>query len=101
VAAKLDAQVPPDAKKARMAALLALGEELSVSFREGQRGSVRPVLWESLHKAVDGRDLSFGHTDNYLAVYADARQLAGRMTPVQLGQVYHDGVWGNDPEEDL
>jgi threonylcarbamoyladenosine tRNA methylthiotransferase MtaB len=100
-AARFGGQLAPDVIKERMARLLSLGEELSLMFRRSLAGTIRPVLWESPRPSPDGQLLAIGHTDNYLTVYADARHSANRITPVQLGPVYHDGVWGSVPGEAL
>jgi threonylcarbamoyladenosine tRNA methylthiotransferase MtaB len=97
-AAMIPAQLPPETKKERVSRLLALGDELSRTFREGQEGSVRPVLWEEEKLSPAGSTWS-GHTDNYIPVYTNATQRCGSVTPVQLGGVYHDGVWGLIPGE--
>jgi len=100
---RLPGQLTPQAKKDRMARLLALGEELSLAFRRSQAGAIRPVLWESVRTTgsprADNAETWYGHTDNYIPVYANAREAAGRITPVQLERVYHDGMWGTAPRE--
>ena len=96
-AARMPDHLSPEAKRERMARLLALGHELSLDFRTRQLGSVRPVLWETLKAGSETPELWFGHTDNYLPVYANAREISGRVTPVQLDRVYDDGVWGTSP----
>jgi threonylcarbamoyladenosine tRNA methylthiotransferase MtaB len=100
---RMPAQLSPEVKKERMARLLALGEELSLAFRRSQEGTTRPVLWESRRPAEstapEGAETWYGHTDNYIPVYANAREAAGRVTPAQLGRVYHDGMWGSIPQE--
>lgn len=101
-AAHLREQVATEVKRERMARLLALGDELSLVFRAGQAGSVRPVLWETRKaRGTDDADVWFGHTDNYVPVYANAREIRGGVTPVQLGRVYDDGVWGLIPGESV
>lgn len=93
-AARMPGQLPPEVKKERMARLLALAEELSLAFRRAHRGTVRPVLWEEEKEGG-----WFGHTDNYIPVYAAGANLRNRVTPVHLGEVYHDGVRGTLPAE--
>ena len=95
-AARMPGQVSPEVKKERMQRLLALGEELSLAFRRAHAGSSRPVLWES-QRGDSGT--WHGHTDNYIAVYSSGTGLLNRVTPVQLGEVYHDGMWGRIPGE--
>ncbi|HQW50984.1 MAG TPA: MiaB/RimO family radical SAM methylthiotransferase [Tepidiformaceae bacterium] len=99
-AARLPGQLPPEAKQERMARLLALSEELSLAFRAEHAGAVRPVLWESERPARGAEGpLWHGHTDNYIPVYAAGDALLNRVTPVRLGEVYHDGVRGYSPME--
>jgi threonylcarbamoyladenosine tRNA methylthiotransferase MtaB len=98
-AARMPGQVSPDVLKDRMGRLLAVGSQLWVRFREGQRDTFRPVLWEAPRAAEDGQLLAFGHTDNYVPVYADARHMENRITQAQLGGVYDDGVRGHLPGE--
>ncbi len=99
-AARLPGQLPPRVKQERMARLLALGEELSLAFRREHAGTVRPVLWESERPAREGSGMLWhGHTDNYIPVYGTGTGLLNRVTPVELGEVYHDGVRGYSPLE--
>jgi len=93
-AARMPGQLSHETKKERMAHLLALGEELSLRFRATQEGTLRPVLWETEQDGV-----SFGHTDNYVPVYANAMRLINRVTVMRLGGVYDDGVRGIAPAE--
>lgn len=90
-AAAMLPQTPHEVRKERMARLLETGEMLSRAFRQGQGGTVRPVLWEDDRPGPDG-PRGFGHTDNYIPVYADTPGMPGHITPVRLGPVYHDGV---------
>lgn len=90
-AATMLPQTPHEVRKERMARLLELGETLSRAFRQGQHGAVRPVLWEDDRPGPDG-PRGFGHTDNYIPVYAETPGMPGHITPVRLGAVYHDGV---------
>ncbi len=98
-AALMSEQVVAAARQERMRRLLELGEELSVAFRKGCGGQVRPVLWEE-EREVEGRRMWFGHTDNYIPVLAEGNALGNRITPVQLGEVYHEGVRGRFPAGD-
>ena len=61
----------------------------------GSRSVTRPPR---LRPTTTGRQW-FGHTDNYIAVYTSGSELLNRVTPVQLGEVYDDGVWGCIPGE--
>ncbi len=95
-AARMAGQVSTDVKRTRMNRLLDLGRELSMNFRKSHQGTIRPVLWESPRA---GKSTAFGHTDNYIAIYRNESNLLNRVTPVQLGEVYDDGVWGYAPGE--
>jgi threonylcarbamoyladenosine tRNA methylthiotransferase MtaB len=97
-AARMPGQVPPGVKQERMRRLLALGDELSRAFRARFAGSTRPVLWEE-EREVEGERLWFGHSDNYLPVYAPGTNLRNRVTRALIGEVYHDGVTGSIPGE--
>ena len=98
-AALMKGQVPPPVRQVRMARLLAAGEELSLAFRRRFEGAVRPVLWEE-ERTVDGQSLWFGHSDNYIPVFGEGNSLGNRIMPVQLGEVYHEGVRGRFPAGD-
>ncbi len=100
-AARMPGQNPPDVLKERMGRLIALGSRLWTQFRADQRDALRPVLWEAPRAGRDGQVLAFGHTDNYVPVYADARHMENRITQAQLGGVYDDGVRGVVPGEAL
>ncbi|MGE0601198.1 MAG: MiaB/RimO family radical SAM methylthiotransferase [Dehalococcoidia bacterium] len=101
-AARMPEQLSPEVKRERMSRLLELGRALSMNFRRKHLGTVRPVLWESKRPAKSGEQVAptwFGHTDNYIPVYMNASNLLNRVTPVQLCEVYDDGVWGSAPRE--
>jgi threonylcarbamoyladenosine tRNA methylthiotransferase MtaB len=98
-AALMKEQVAPAVRQERMRRLLALGEELSLRFRRRFEGEIRPVLWED-ERATEGEPLWQGHTDNYIPVFARGVALRHRITRVELGQVYDDGVWGRFPTGD-
>ena len=66
-AAGLPDQIPPEAKKERMARLLAAAEAGEVAFRQGQLGSRATVLWERPRGGM-----GHGLTDNYLRVFSEA-----------------------------
>ena len=83
--------VPPQVRQERMARLLALSRELAAAFRNAAIGTARPVLWESQRKTAEG-PLWFGHTDNYLPVYASGENLGNRITPALLKAPLADGV---------
>ncbi|HEX6030201.1 MAG TPA: MiaB/RimO family radical SAM methylthiotransferase [Tepidiformaceae bacterium] len=98
-AALMKEQVPPTVRQERMRRLLALGEELSLRFRRRFEGGMRAVLWEG-ERATEGGTVWHGHTDNYIPVFARGIALRNRITRVEIGQVYDDGVWGRFPMGD-
>jgi threonylcarbamoyladenosine tRNA methylthiotransferase MtaB len=98
-AALMGEQVPAPVRQERMRRLLGLGEELSRAFRQRAVGQVRPVLWEEQRDTDAGR-MWWGHTDNYIPVLAEGDGLGNRITPVQLGEVYDEGVRGRFPAGD-
>ena len=74
-------QVAPAVKKARMAHLLGLSDELSRAFHARFVGQTRPVLYE--HRQPDGR--WSGLTDNYIRVLtASDDDLHNRILPTRL-----------------
>ncbi|MGE5594761.1 MAG: MiaB/RimO family radical SAM methylthiotransferase [Hyphomicrobiales bacterium] len=91
-AARMPGEVPVPVRQERMRRLLALGDELSRRFRQRFAGTVRPVLWEG-ERTIDGRQLWHGYTDNYIPVYSAVRTVQNRVTPVLIGEMYHDGVF--------
>lgn len=99
-AERMPDQVPPPVKQERMRRLMALGEELSRQYRQRFEGCTRPVLWEE-ERQIQGERLWFGHSDNYLPVYARGMNLRNRVTRALIGGVYHDGVRGSIPGEAL
>ena len=105
-AARMPVQVPAPTRQRRMQDLLALGNELAANFHRRFEGTIRPVLWENERPAPDGRKRNasgtsawHGHTDNYIPVLMTSdMSMHNRITPVQLGPLYDDGLWGRFPE---
>jgi len=93
-AARMHEQVPVPVRQERMRRLLDLGEELSLAFRRRFQGTTRPVLWEG-ERTIAGERVSHGYTDNYIPVYSGEMTVPNRVTPVLIGEVYHDGVRGH------
>ncbi len=98
-AALMKEQVTATVRQERMARLLGIGKRLSRMFRERFEGTTRPVLWEE-ERQTDVGPAWFGHTDNYIPVFAEGESLGNRITPVQLGEVYDEGVRGCFPAGD-
>lgn len=93
LAARMPGQVPPPVRQERMAALLALAEELAGAFRRRFVNTVRPVLWESCREESEP-GIWHGLTDNYIDVYAAGTGLQNRITPTHLGEPERDGLAG-------
>ena len=76
--------VPEDVKKDRTAQMLAVARSGFRSFRSGQLGTARPVLWES-SVVKDGTRRWSGLTDNYIRVYGESmRDLTNVIAQAQL-----------------
>ncbi len=89
-AAKMPDQVADRIKKERCQQMLAQAEASARSFSQRFCGKTIPVLWE---KRSNG--LWSGLTDNYIRVYTKNNEdLANKLLPVKLAEVYEDGVWG-------
>lgn len=99
VAARMPDQVPPEARKERMRILSELNDDLSTAFRSRFLGTTRAVLWETERQFEDGARW-FGHTDNYIGVYATGGALRNHLTPVFLYALCDDGMVGGCPPEE-
>lgn len=98
-AARMPNQVSAEVRKERMERLTELNDELSLAFRSRFLGTTRAVLWETEHQFEDGPRW-FGHTDNYIGVYAMGGALRNHLTPVFLYALCDDGVVGGCPPEE-
>lgn len=91
-AAEFPNQVSEAEKKARVASLLALGNEKRQAFQTRFLGTTRMVLAEGRR---DRQGLMRGFTDNYIAVGFPAdSSVCGRVLPVRLLSVGDDHVLG-------
>jgi threonylcarbamoyladenosine tRNA methylthiotransferase MtaB len=89
-AARLPDQVSDQVKRGRSQRMLRLAEESAHKFRQRFLGSTRPVLFEQRSNG-----LWSGLTANYIKVYTrSAEDLANKLLPVALVELYKDGVWG-------
>lgn len=66
----IDHQVSQEEKHRRVSQLTRLSDEKLRDFSRRFFGTARPVLWE--HPGNDEEGVMYGHTDNYLRVYAKA-----------------------------
>jgi threonylcarbamoyladenosine tRNA methylthiotransferase MtaB len=89
-AARMPQPVADEVKKQRTERILTLARESAQNFSQQFLGQVMPVLWEKQTDKVWS-----GLTDNYIKVYTKSDQdLANKLLPVRLVEVYGDGVWG-------
>ncbi|HEY86792.1 MAG TPA: tRNA (N(6)-L-threonylcarbamoyladenosine(37)-C(2))-methylthiotransferase MtaB [Dehalococcoidia bacterium] len=89
-AAQMPQPVADEVKKQRTERMLALARKSAQNFSQQFLGQVMPVLWEKQTDKVWS-----GLTDNYIKVYTKSDQdLANKLLPVRLVEVYGDGVWG-------
>ena len=89
-AAQMPGQVSDKEKKQRLGQMLALAESSRQDFSRGFAGRELAVLWEQRSSR-----LWSGYTGNYIRVYArSTADLANRLLPVRIGEIYRDGVWG-------
>ncbi|MCP4663098.1 MAG: tRNA (N(6)-L-threonylcarbamoyladenosine(37)-C(2))-methylthiotransferase MtaB, partial [bacterium] len=89
-AATLPDQLRPEAKKARIAEMLAVARASERRFRSRHLGEICEVVWEERNR---GR--WSGMTDHYIRVFADSdRDLAGSMAPAKLCELVDGGVVG-------
>jgi len=94
-AARMPAQVPLDARRARNRMFVQAFEEAARAFRLKNTGKKRRVLWESVTGLGDGRWRLSGLTENYIRVRAEAGAPRwNEMDDVELGQEAGDGAAG-------
>jgi threonylcarbamoyladenosine tRNA methylthiotransferase MtaB len=89
-AAELPGQVSDRVRKERSHIMLGLASESAQSFRRRFLGRTVPVLFEQRSGSVWS-----GLAANYIKVYTKASEdLTNKLLPVELGELYKDGVWG-------
>ncbi|MCA9936388.1 MAG: radical SAM protein, partial [Anaerolineales bacterium] len=95
-AARMPNHLPKALKKERVTRMIALGQELSLSFHEGFVGQEADVLWETAVSA-NGSGLQWvGYTDNYIRVQATgSADLFNHITPTRLHTPRPDGMAGD------
>ena len=94
-AAKFPGQVRGDVKKARAGRMIALGEQMGLTFHEQYVGQTLNVLWE-MNTGADPKGLRWvGYTDNYIRVQAHGpADLFNQITPTRLLSAQPDGATG-------
>jgi len=89
-AAQLPNQVSDRVKKERSQRMLRLAEKSAGNFCQRFLGRTMPVLFEQRSNGVWS-----GLTGNYIKVYTrSGEDLANRLLPAELVELYKDGVWG-------
>lgn len=79
----IEGNVSREEKQRRVAQLMKLSDDKLKEFSRHFFGMPRPVLWE--HPGVDGEEVMYGHTDNYLRVCAKASpDVYNTITPAVL-----------------
>ena len=72
-AAVMENQIPEEIKTKRSAKLIALGERMSLEFRETYLGTEQIVLFEELVE-IDGKPMYVGYTREYVKVAAQCEE---------------------------
>ncbi len=91
-AAAMDGAVPRHVREERARELIALGETMAETYRRGQLGTVRRVLFEQQRGGK-----SIGYTPEYMRCEA-AGDLCGRTLPVRMTGLCEDGFVGEAAE---
>jgi threonylcarbamoyladenosine tRNA methylthiotransferase MtaB len=89
-AARMPHQVAEKIKGQRAQKMLALAKESAHNFSRQFLGKILRVLWEKKSGGIWS-----GLTGNYIRVYTRSNQdLTNQLLPVELKELYRDGVWG-------
>ncbi len=96
LAATMPHQVPPEVKRARSEAMMALGRRSSKAFRRRFLGRTMEVLWERKERGREGgKRVWSGLTDNYIRVWAESEaNLANTIALAKLVALAEDGMRG-------
>ena len=86
---KMPGQLPNAVKEARSRAAIAVAEKMTHAYLENLLGTRADVLFE---EPEDG--FFTGHTPNYVKVYVRAADLHNRVKPVEITEIFRDGVLG-------
>ncbi|MBQ4642055.1 MAG: tRNA (N(6)-L-threonylcarbamoyladenosine(37)-C(2))-methylthiotransferase MtaB [Oscillospiraceae bacterium] len=86
---KMPGQHPNSVKEARSKTAIAVGEEMSRSYREKMLENTVTVLFEEADGAY-----YYGHTPNYIKVYVPAEELHNQIRQVRVTEIFRDGVLG-------
>ncbi len=98
LAAKMPGPVAGSVKRDRVDLMLALADEMAVSYRRRFLGGTAEVLWER-SRPGEGAPVWEGLTDTYVRVFAPAgRDLTNQIMPVRLTGLHSEGLWGELPK---
>ena len=86
---KMPGQLPNAVKESRSKAAIAIASEMERIFLQDLVGSVQSVLFE---ETEDG--FYTGHAPNYVKVYVRGEDLHNKILPVQITEIYRDGLLG-------
>ena len=88
VAAEMKNQVPSEEKKRRAKTLSEVADEVAGKFHENCKNAIIKGLFEEVKGGV-----MTGYTDNYIRIYADAREeFLNKLIDVKLQENYRDGM---------
>ena len=86
---KMPGQLGNATKESRSKAAIAVAEKLANAYRSRYVGKCLPVLFEE-----EENGFYTGHTPNYLKVYAKGQSLHNQILPVEITDLYNDGLMG-------
>ena len=92
-AAEMVDDIPGDVKRDRSKRLIAVGKEIRDRFLTAHLGAPLQVLVED-ERAVEGRSICSGQTDDYVRTWFEGTGLLGRMVAVEGEEVRADGIRG-------
>jgi len=96
-AARMPDQVPEEVKRDRVAKLLELNQELTLSYAQQFVGDVLEVIPERSYKEDPNSGLLMGYSDNYLnVVFPGTEEMIGKVCKVRLdkaGSEYCQGTF--------
>ena len=86
---KMSGQLPNSVKEERSRRAIAVAEKMRKAYWELHLGKTVQVLFEQAEKG-----LFTGHTDNYLKVYVNQKDLHNQLLPVKITGILEDGLLG-------
>jgi threonylcarbamoyladenosine tRNA methylthiotransferase MtaB len=92
-AAGMSGEISPEVKRERSKRLIDLGNEIRARFLQEHLGPALGVLVED-ERAVDGRGVCSGQTDDYVRVWFEGSGLLGAVARVRGARIRADGIEG-------